>query len=408
MATYYRRKNGTYCVRVSNGMKDGKQELISATYKPPNGFTEREIQRGVKEFAELFEASVHNGLYVPGKRQKNGVNPFGMTVGSFATEHYFKSVSGHLSPTTVKFYHSVIEDIIIPSFGKIRLSDITSKHLQALIDYLSAGGSRADKSNAKPLSAATVKRYTTVFSSLMTEACRMGFIEENKLHNGAVRYPKIKKAPVKAYDQDEAAMFIEGLEDETPLTRALLMTALLMGLRRGEIVALKWEDIDFKNQTLSINKSAYKVKGKPHALKAPKSNNSVRTVYFSDMYAKALLEWKDHQESEKALAGESWNEQGFVFTDTKGDMFSLYALTELCSDYEERKGLRHLKLHGLRHTCGSLLVKNGADLETVKAVFGHESIRTTEQYLTPYDSSKRQAAVLIEGIVSGGEREAIA
>ena len=122
MATYYRRKNGTYCVRVSNGMKDGKQELISATYKPPKGATEKEIQRGVKEFAELFEASVHNGLYVPGKRQKNAVNPFGMTVGSFAEEYYFKSVEGHLSPTTIKFYRAVIADIIIPSFGKIRLS----------------------------------------------------------------------------------------------------------------------------------------------------------------------------------------------------------------------------------------------------------------------------------------------
>ena len=89
MASYYRRKNGTYCVRVSNGWKDGKQELISATYKPPKDFTEKEIQRGVKEFAELFEASVHNGLYIPGKRNKNVINPFGMTVGTFAAEHYF-------------------------------------------------------------------------------------------------------------------------------------------------------------------------------------------------------------------------------------------------------------------------------------------------------------------------------
>ena len=72
---------------------------------------------------------------------------------------------------------------------------------------------------------------------------------------------------------------------ECPRTRALLMTSILMGLRRGEVVALKWEDIDFKNHSLSVNKSAYKEKGKPQALKAPKSQNSVRTVYFSDIYA---------------------------------------------------------------------------------------------------------------------------
>ena len=407
MASYYRRKNGTYCVRVSNGWKDGKQELISATYKPPKNFTEKEIQRGVKEFAELFEASVHNRLYIPGKRNKNVINPFGMTVGTFAEEHYFKSVEGHLSPNTLTFYRSVIEDIIVPSFGKIRLTDITARHQQALIDYLTTPGARADKDNDKPLSASTVKRYATVFSSLMTEAHRMGFVEENKLRMGAVRYPKIKKEPIRAYDRDEAAVFIEGLTDEPPRTRALLMTSLLMGLRRGEVVALKWEDIDFKNQTLSVNKSAYKEKGKPQALKAPKSQNSVRTVYFSEIYAQALFEWQTEQNEQKRIAGMRWNEQGFVFTNEVGDMISLYAPTEICSDYEKRRGLRHLKLHGLRHTCGSLLVENCADIETVKAVFGHESIRTTEQYLTPYDASKRRAAELIADIVTNREREVV-
>lgn len=276
-----------------------------------------------------------------------------------------------------------------------------------MIDYLTTPGARADKDNDKPLSASNVKRYATVFSSLMTEAHRMGLVEENKLRMGTVRYPKIKKEPVRAYDRHEAAVFMEGLSDEPPRTRALLMTSLLMGLRRGEVVAFKWEDIDLKNQTLSVNKSAYKEKGKPQALKAPKSQNSVRTVYFSKIYAQALFEWQTEQNEQKRIAGTRWNEQGFVFTNEVGDMISLYAPTEICSDYEKRRGLRHLKLHGLRHTCGSLLANNGADLETDKVVFGHESIRTTEQYLTPYDASKRRAAELIADIVTNREREVV-
>ncbi|MBQ3013932.1 MAG: site-specific integrase [Clostridia bacterium] len=327
-----------------------------------------------------------------------------MTLGSFAAEHYFKSVEGHLSPNTITFYRSVIEDIIAPSFGKIRLTDITSRHQQALIDYLTTPGARADKDNDKPLSASTVKRYATVFSSLMTEAHRMGFVEENKLRTGAVRYPKIKKESIRAYDRDEAAAFIAGLADELPRTRALLMTSLLTGLRRGEVVALKWEDVDFKKCTLSVNKSAYKEKGKPQALKQTKSPNSVRTVYFSQMYAQALLAWQAEQCVQREQAGEKWKEQGFVFTNEVGDMISLYAPTELCSDYEKRRGLRHLKLHGLRHTFGSLLLNNGADLETVKALMGHESIRTTEQYLTPYDAAKRKAAEQISAIIFGETR----
>ena len=83
MANYYRGKTGTYCVRVSNGMKDGRQELVSETYKPPAGATKAMIEKGVREFAALFEAAVHNGLYVPGSNPKSVKNSFGMTVESF-------------------------------------------------------------------------------------------------------------------------------------------------------------------------------------------------------------------------------------------------------------------------------------------------------------------------------------
>ena len=405
MASYYKRDNGTYCVRVSNGMKNGKQELISTTYKPPKNYSEKEIQRSVKAFAELFEASVHSGIYVPGKRVKTAVNPLGLTVETFAKEHYFKFIETHLSPNTVKFYNAVVEDIIIPSFGNIRLTDITAQHQQALVDYLASPGARTDKGNDNPLSAATVKRYATVFSSLMTEAQRMGYIEENPLRNGSVRFPKIKKEPVKAYSREEAAIFVDGLASESAKTRAMLMTALMLGLRRGEVVALKWEDIDFENRAITINKSAYKKKGEPQALKPPKSVNSIRDVYFSEMHKKVLLEWREEQAAERSAAGAKWDEQGFIFTNAVGNMFSLYSLTTLCSEYEERCGLRHLKFHGLRHTCGSLMVSGGADLETVKAVFGHESIRTTEQYLTAYDESKRRAADMLADIVTNKERE---
>ncbi|MCF0120121.1 MAG: tyrosine-type recombinase/integrase [Oscillospiraceae bacterium] len=98
------------------------------------------------------------------------------------------------------------------------------------------------------------------------------------------------------------------------------------------------------------------------------------------------------QENERAAAGEEWHEQGFVFTDGKGNMCSIYYPTELCSDFEKRHGLRHLKLHGLRHTCGSLMLAKGIDPMTVSQVLGHSDMKTTEIYLHPYDSAKKHAA----------------
>ena len=400
MASYYRRKNGTYCIRVSNGKPGGKQVLVSTTYKPPKGLSASAAEKGAKEFADLFEAAVHNGLYTPGRKEKTEkINPFGVTLSDFVKKHYYKRIELRLSPNTVRFYTSVIEQFILPSFGQIRLADISSAHLQSLIDYLAANGSRADEENSEPLSAATVKRYATVFSSVMTEAHKMGYVEKDVLHKQYIEYPKIQRKSIQAYDDDEARIFFEGLANESPQIRALLLTSLLLGLRRGEVVALRWSDISFKNMSLTVNGSAFKEKGKTQSVKAPKSHNSVRTIFFSQTYMDNLLEWQNVQQQEKKLAGSAWHEQDYVFTNETGGMISVYSLTRICSRVEEKYGLRHLKLHGLRHTCGSLMIKNGVDIETVKSVFGHENIRTTQQYLTAYDSAKRNAAELLTNAI---------
>ena len=82
-------------------------------------------------------------------------------------------------------------------------------------------------------------------------------------------------------------------------------------------------------------------------------------------------------------------------------MVSIYSLSRICSQFEERNKLHHLKLHGLRHTCGSMMVANGVDAETVRSVLGHESLETTNLYIHPYEKSMRRAAVILENIVSG-------
>lgn len=401
MANYYKRKNGTYCVRVSNGMKNGKQELVSATYKPPVGATPLAAEKGAKEFADLFEAAVHNGLYIPGMRiPKDTVNPSGMTVDCFIKKYYYGRIEAKLSPNTVRFYKSICEQFIIPSYGTIRLTDITAKHLQAFIDYLAATGSRADEKNKAPLSASTIRRYATVFSSVMTEACRMGYVENNKLQGCSVQYPKIIRKPIRVYDDNESELFYQALRNEPLQTQGLLLSALLLGLRRGEIVALRWSDIDFQKCCLHIEHSAYKSKGEKQALKAPKSMNSFRTVFFPKVYADTLMNLKTEQDEQRKCAGDKWQEQDFVFTTATGDMISLYAPTDICSRFEEKNGLHHLKLHGLRHTCVSLLVEHGVDPETVKSMLGHESLKTTALYLHPYDSNMKGAADILEKVVA--------
>ncbi len=400
MPNYYRRKNGSFCIRVSNGKPNGKQRMVTTTYYPPVGLSYRAAERAAKEYANLFENAVHSGFYIAGQNTKTQhINQQGLTLSEFISEYYYKKIELRLSPNTIRFYQSVIDQFILPSFGEIRICDVSSVHLQSLIDFLSSPGARFQSNNTEPLSGATVKRYSTVFTSVMTEAYKMGFAEKDILHRQYISYPKIYHKPLQAYDDEEAKTFYNRLADECPKVKALLLTSLLLGLRRGEVVGLMWSDFDFKSGCLTVSRSAFKVKGQEQSVKAPKSKSSVRTVYFSEEYADVLKRWSEEQSKEKNLAGSKWEEKGYVFTNKIGDMISLFAPTEICSKFEQKCGLRHLKLHGLRHTCGSLMIKNGVDIETVRSLFGHENIRTTQQYLSAYISAKKTAARLLTDVL---------
>lgn len=129
MATYYKRKNGTYCVRVSNGLVGGRQQLVSATYRPMPGMSKTAMLCDLKEFCQRFEKAVHNGIFVPGgKRQIIDNSLAEMKLEDFIESHYYRIIQERHSPNTVKLYRKVCDQFIIPSFGRLRLCDITHSY----------------------------------------------------------------------------------------------------------------------------------------------------------------------------------------------------------------------------------------------------------------------------------------
>ena len=172
-------------------------------------------------------------------------------------------------------------------------------------------------------------------------------------------------------------------------------------MRRGELVGLMWDDIDFDKQIITISRSVYKPKGEEQRVKSTKSVSSNRTVYIPESCSRVLYELKIQQAIDKRHSQGLWVDNGFVFTDKYGKNMSLYAPTRICAEVQAKYGLRHLKLHGLRHTCGSLMVEHGVDPETVKTVLGHESLKTTNRYLHPYAESMKEASEKMERIIRG-------
>ena len=412
MASIYQRANGTYCVRVYAGIKFGVQKIVSKTYFPPPGMPKSRIEKDLQKFAREFEYMVHAGKFIPGmKISRKDTRSCYMTVGQFAELYFLPSIEDRLSPNTVRFYRAITEQFIVPSFGDMRLIQITGADLQAFVNYLAFNpGARADGKELR-LSPQTVMRYASVFRALITQAMRERFLVENPFDGYLIEYPKDKQKTVrnlrneKCYGMGEIRAFLSALRQEKPLHRILLLTSVVLGARRAEVVALRWNDVDFDENCIYIDKSAYKLKGQQQALKSPKSEQGYRCIFFPEIYRDELLSWKHEQQKIRETAGKGWREQGFIFTRDNGDMFSLYGLTDLCAWFEKKNSFRHLKLHGLRHTFDSLLCSKGIGMETIKELMGHKSVSTTEIYTHAMTEDKQKAAEAMNDILSAFREE---
>ena len=386
------KRNKAYLIRVSNGIKDGKQVFVNYTFHPAPGVTERAARKSAKEFAVMFENLVHSGGYVKGMDATDALcKRCGMTVREFVENHYINGISLHLSPNTCRNYEKVIRQFILLSFGHLPIAQLNEMHMQSFVDFLCTPEARLDKKKGTPLAASTIKRYATVLSSIMTEAWKNHLIEKKPLAEKYIRYPKIAAPELEIYSEEEANVFNAKLLLEDARTRALLCVALSTGVRRAELVALKWSDVDVHERLLSINRSAYKPKGGEQKTILPKSLTGIRRTFLTENALESLRLWRDEQESIRKKSKESAWDEGYIFTDEHGKMMSLYAPTVICSNFQKRHGLRHLKFHGLRHTCGTLMMAQGTDIQTVKAALGHADWETTQRYVHTLKSSLIEA-----------------
>ena len=190
---------------------------------------------------------------------------------------------------------------------------------------------------------------------------------------------------------------LKAAEVEPIHIRTLVELALFTGLRRGEIVGLKWEDIDLENQLLSVKRSIYKPKNEKALEKAPKC--SIRTLAIPCRLCDTLTEYKAHQDRHASFLGSSWKNLGYVFTEEDGYVMNPHTPTKQFSKFLKRHNIRHLKFHGLRHTSATMLLSNGCDIKTVSTRLGHSDIETTNIYVHALASVDRMAAQTFDRMI---------
>ena len=386
MANIISRSNGTYLIRVSCGLdSNGKQISRSKTFKPskPN-LPYTKLNRELEAFVAAFEQEVAE------EGPMRNVRPDKITFADFCTQ-YLEIKKNSLSPQTYNFYSKVIEEELMPMFARLKMKDLRTYHIQQFIQYLANDKKRLDGQDGK-IAASTVKRYATVLRSIVGMAYKLEYIEEDIGRSRRLEFPKEETKEVEVFTLEEVENILRALEGEPWHIRAVIEVALFTGCRRGEIVGLKWADIDFENQRISVKRSIYKLSDGKAREKEPKSKTSIRTISIPERLCKTLTEYRLQQNRHIAYLGDGWKNLDYVFTEEDGYVMNPQTPTKQFDHFLKRHGIRHLKFHGLRHTSATMLLANGCDIKTVSARLGHADITTTNIYVHALESTDRMAA----------------
>ena len=396
MASIIPKSNGTYLIRVSCGLDSaGKQISRSKTFKPskPN-LSYQKLNKEIDAFVVQFEEEV--------KSEKDIVRYDKMLFSDFC-QKYLQTKKKELSPTTYPFYETIISTELIPKFGHLRLCEIRTYHIQEFINYLATEKERGDGAPGC-IGAATVRRYTTVFRSVLSLAYQLEYTENDVGASRRIVFPEDDPTEIEVYTQDEVAEILEALKEEPTNIRTLVEIAIFTGMRRGEIVGLKWADIDFENRKISVKRSIYKPSNGKAQEKLPKTKGSIRTISIPDCLCKTLLEYRMQQDKHISFMGDAWKNLDYVFTEEDGYVMNPQTPTKQFSKFLKRHNIRHLKFHGLRHTSATLLLANGCDIKTVSSRLGHADIETTGIYVHALESTDKTAAKTFDNIASCATR----
>lgn len=398
------KRNNSYKIVVSCGRdSNNKQIRVMETYVP-KATTPKAIEKEVKQYAMEFEQKVLNGQYKSGERIK-----FSEFVEDW--DNNWASDTDNITPSIREGYLSILNRRFVPEFGNMYMTDIKPLHIQSIYKAMKEEG-RAP---------GTIKRAHSVLNSVMKYAYRMDVIKDNPCDR--IELPKMKKDNALHYfDLEQAKRFLSALEMEYTYSykehkRVLASTgkeytvpkhtqtyhipkqyqsyfclAIYGGFRRGELVGLTWENVNFDEQTISIVQAMAKSKGTTY-IKAPKTESSIREIKMPKQCFVKLKEWKREQQKLSFTLGTAWKgyrgkeyDKNYVFINEEGSAMHLdtpshkfkeivFAYNDRCKKEEEK--LPIIRLHDLRHTSATLLLAENVDIETVSHRLGHSKASVT-------------------------------
>jgi integrase len=295
--------------------------------------------------------------------QKQGTLATGpqQTLGSYLDRWLEQVVKLTKRPNTYKAYRSVVNAHLKPNLGYIKLQKLTVEHLQAFF---------ASKQHLKPKTLALIQ---SALSSALLNAVKWGLIGRNVA--SLVSLPHVERYEGQVLTEEQANKLLE-LARGSRLD-VLLLVALTTGMRRGELVALRWSDLDTEAGMLYVRRNLARVPGMGYVEREPKTRAGRRKIALPDVVLEALREHQEKQEQARSKAGDKWQDKGLIFCNVYGGFFNPDRLWYEFKRLLREAGLPNVRFHDLRHSVATILLAAKIDLKVVSQMLGHSSVAIT-------------------------------
>ncbi len=335
----YKRKDGMWTAAL---MIQGKR-LIK--YSRSRG----EAQEWIQE----LQNQIRNGLTF---------NAAQLTVNNYLQE-WLDTYQESIRPKTFKQYKQITEQYLMPGIGNLKLRDLRPDHIQALYTVLLKEGK----------SQRTVLLIHAVLHRALNQALKWSLLGRNPAHS--VNRPKYRKGEMHTLNENQVKVLLK-FSKSTKL-ETLLWMAVTTGLREGEILGLKWSDLDWVTRTISVQRQLQRLKNQGLVFSTPKSEAGERPVMLSVATIRMLRGHHVVQFYEKLFARDRWQENDLIFPSSYGSPMDPRNLYKNFKNLLNRAKLPDIRFHDLRHTAATLMLQNGIHPKVVQERLGHKDVTLT-------------------------------
>ncbi len=352
----------------------GKIRKVGNTYsfvvelpRTPDG-KRRQKRRGgfkTKREAEIEQNKILKELY-----QGTYTQPSDETLAEYVEcwlEDYVKSQN---KLSTHSSYEYLLKTHVIPELGNIPLARLQPAQIQQLYSQKLTSGRKDGQGGLSPT---TVKRIHVVLNHALKTAVKWRKISLNPAD--AVTPPRETREEMKCWTAEQASKFLEIVDNQT--YRALYTLALLTGLRRGELLGLRWQDVNLEEQSLAVNQSIVRLHSGEIVVQTPKTKQSARTVPLTELAVSTLKEHRRLQAEHRLSLGSEYQNNDLVFASETGTPIHPGNLLRNFKKAIEKANVPAIRFHDLRHSFSSWLIEEGQELVVISRMLGHSSISVT-------------------------------